>query len=103
MSEEEIKKLSREYADDTVESYGFSAETVKELKEDQADKALSVISFLLHDYCIVPKSKVISNYQSLKNDLPDYKTDPKRHFGFLGGMTELELLFGKELFEQKGE
>ena len=50
---------------------------------------------------IVPKSKVRENYQSLKNNIPDFKDNPEHHCGFLGGMTELELLFGKSFFEEE--
>ena len=93
LTPEEIENLAKQYAEFTDGS--------------PADKAYiraiaqCFTEWVLRDYCIVPKSKVRENYQSLKQDIPDFKDNPEHHCGFLGGMTELELLFGKSLFEQE--
>ncbi|MCI9284343.1 MAG: hypothetical protein HFJ91_00705 [Muribaculaceae bacterium] len=41
-------------------------------------------------------------YQSLQNEKPSIQENVPIHFGVLGAITELELLFGSELFK-KGE
>ena len=93
MTNEEIQKAIREYA----------------LKQGTALCPASCIDYVINDfieqlskdYCIMPKSKVRENYQSLKQDIPNFKDNPEHHCGFLGGMTELELLFGKSFFEEE--
>lgn len=43
-------------------------------------------------------------YQSLQNEKPSIQENAPRYFGFLGGITALELLFGSKFFtNQKGE
>lgn len=93
LTPEEIETLAKQYAEFTDLS------VVDQLRVKLISKEF--LTWMLRDYCIVPKSKVRENYQSLKNNIPDFKDNPDHHCGFLGGMTELELLFGKSLFEEE--
>ena len=95
---EEIKKIASELWRSNDPFISLDKEHPIEYKTEELKE---VIKILLRDYCIVPKSKVRENYQSLKNNIPDFKDNPQHHCGFLGGMTELELLFGKSLFEEE--
>lgn len=100
---EEIKKIAAEIAEvlyNEDKFYNHHLWWSEEPKECKAKEVEDVFNVILRDYCIVPKSKVRENYQSLKNNIPDFKENPEHHCGFLGGMTELELLFGKSLFEE---
>ncbi len=40
-------------------------------------------------------------YQSLQNEKPSIQENAPRHFSFLGAITELELLFGSDFFQER--
>ena len=105
MTEEEIKKIAKEYAEAMCPVGDYCGGVYDDQRNSDLpihkDDAKSVLKWLCKDYCIVPKSKVRENYQSLKQDIPNFKDNPEHHCGFFGGMTELELLFGKSLFEEE--
>ncbi len=98
MSEEEIKRIAEEFTKAKMIADGLDPnnEHNKTLYEMDVEESIVRFRWLLKDYCIVPKSKVIEEYNFYKNSWNE--TELTETF-----MESFELLFGSELFEQKGK
>lgn len=66
MTEEEIEKLARELADELYnddKTYNSILWWCEEPKERKAEELVHTLHFLLRSHCIVPKSKVMKEYE----------------------------------------
>ncbi len=103
MSEEEIKKLSKKlaqtlYDDNTLFfSVSWTNSNPIDCKAYELEKTLEV---LLRDYCIVPKVEVLNQHAWYMQRMKEVSSNHQMN---RGKAIALENLFGKELFEQKGE
>ncbi len=97
MSEEEIKKMAREYAHLRAFDGGFFP------KEDEIAEDFEVcLKLLAEDYCIVPKNKVIE-YYDLQESISHMGNHVSGKTLAQGAVMGLLKIFGKELFDQKEE
>ena len=92
LTQEEIKKIKVEISDRLYSIFGYSTAIKRTI-----DRAIDEI---LEDYCIVRKREVREDYQLLKNKYLNFNFNHIQHYGFLGGMTVLELIFGKSHFDE---
>lgn len=97
MTPEELKKIARLFAYET--SNGDALDPHIDFAEEYA---VEVLQWLSKKYCIVEKSKVIGLWNEINNDakvniengFPDYAEFNKLQ------LTPLEILFGKDMFEE---
>ncbi len=95
MSEEDIKKIAREYAHLRAFDGGFFP------KEDEIAEDFEVcLQLLSKDYCIVPKEDVLNQHAWYMQRMKEVSSNRQMN---RGKAIALENLFGREMFEQKGE
>ena len=96
MTEEEIKKLAREYA----ESVSFRDAEDPNIQIEY-DFALPVIEWLCKRFCIVEKSKVQNLSSEHHNELRGLEKGCWAWFFYDGRKDLIRTLFGKEMFEEE--
>ncbi len=105
MSEEEIRKLSEAYADYECGMSKHTGKKLQQLHEDKIIEFFDVWGFLIETHCIVPKSKVTAVYEEaqewLKEKPNEYNNTLK--VTAIALQDRLEGIFGKDLFDEKGE
>lgn len=90
MTEEEIKKLSAEYAEAVcpIEDYDELDDPLRETDIQICEyDAKSVLEWLSRDYCIIPKSKVKERYEESK-----LRSKSELKFDILIGNSRVSLL-----------
>lgn len=93
MTDEELKKIAREYAESV--SYGDAEDPNIQI---EYDIALPILEWLSKDYCIVPKSKLRERYKESK-----LHSKSESVFDIHTGIARLimlESLFGKDMFKE---
>ncbi len=95
MTEEEIDKIAVAYYKENEDSF-MHFQPLEIIAKD-------VIEFLLLNYCIVPKNKVIDLYNSVLTDDYIVTSSVQRLRLSRGIRFSLRKIFGKELFKRKGE
>ena len=95
MTDEEIKKLAEQYAEDIFGEGDYP------FKEDDMCNAegdfKSVVTFLLKDYCIVPKVEILNQHAWYMQRMKEVSSNRQMN---RGKAIALENLFGREMFEE---
>lgn len=93
MTEEEIKKLAREYTEDIFgkDDYPFKEDDMCNAE----DNFESVVTFLSKDYCIIPKVDIINQHAWYMQRMKEVSSNRQMN---RGKAIALENLVGKELF-----
>lgn len=63
MKDDRITALSREYAKECIDPYGFSRGTYEEMVEEKAENVAYVLNWLSTRFCLVEKSKIQDEWQ----------------------------------------
>lgn len=95
MSEKEIKKIARAFAEAT--SNGDALDPHIDFAEQYASE---VLDWLSKDYCIVPKVEVLNQHTWYMQRMKEVSSNRQMN---RAKAIALENLFGREMFEQKGE
>ena len=110
MTEEEIKKLSAEYAEAVcpIEDYDELDDPLRETDIQICEyDAKSVLTWLSERFCIVEKSKVKEVYanhiDNIKSSCFEYLAPQVENYMQACYRSALQKLFGKSLFEEENK
>ena len=106
MTQEEIKKIAREYAEDVFREH--KERNLSHLTDEEWELSISEVAkdtidafqWLSKDYAIVPKEQIYMRH-GVANAL--MKQDPMHKEFYRGQSSVLESIFDKSLFEEEGK
>lgn len=111
MTDEEIKKIARAYGESEANCFDYDMYSNPDFRhklkaKSEANKAKAVLEWLSHDYCIVEKEKVKTEYDFWHQRLPkmcrlaDKVNNDPDTARMWGKIEVLNDIFGKEMFEE---
>lgn len=106
MTDEEIKKIAREYAEDYYAETPFgNMEAYQSAVSSLSEIVSSFLQCFSKDYCIVEKSKIAEMYAGFKLSVFRSYSEPatilvKACTVDVAKVNLLEYLFGKDMFEE---
>ncbi len=102
MSEEDIKKIAYQYAEQYTPLCKDEILRKDAIRLNAEKGFVPFLEWLSKDYCIVPKDKV-REYYDLQESISHMGNHVSGKTLAQGAVMGLLKIFGKELFEQKGE
>ena len=100
MTEEEIKKIAREYAEYCCRETDYEGDIVErnmDLHICADEVAMPLLEWLSKDYCIVPKVEILNQHAWYMQRMKEVSSNRQMN---RGKAIALENLFGREMFEE---
>lgn len=99
MTDEEIKKIAREYAESkcSIQEYLQAYDRRDNLNEAYYKEGLAVLEWLCKDYCIIPKVEILNQHAWYMQRMKEVSSNRQMN---RGKAIALENLFGREMFEE---